>query len=162
MVSLLQVPGTRVSYSDLQWVLWRVTMRFIKILAFWMFFVFPLGAVTAAEVSPEAIKGAKTVSATEAKALFDKGVLFVDVRKNSDWEAGRIPGAEHLELKKVYTETSLVDLAPKIEELVIYCNGPKCMRSSKACAKAVNWGFKKVYYFRDGFPAWQAASYPVE
>jgi rhodanese-related sulfurtransferase len=116
----------------------------------------------AAKVSPTEINGATTVDAATAKQLFDRGVVFVDVRKNSDWEAGRVPGAVHLELKKVLSEDKLVKVASKATEIVMYCNGAKCMRSSKAAAKAVSWGFAKVYYFRDGFPAWEAAGYAVE
>ena len=52
--------------------------------------------------------------------------------------------------------------AGKDEAVVIYCNGEKCMRSSKACAQAVEWGFTNISYFRDGFPAWKAAGYPTE
>ena len=116
----------------------------------------------ASEVSPMEVEGALTVDAHKAKALFDEGLLFVDTRKDSDWEAGRIPDAEHLELKSVFSEASLLEIASKDQPLVFYCNGEHCMRSSKACAKAVSWGFKNVYYFRDGFPAWKAAGYPVE
>ena len=120
------------------------------------------GLAQAATVSPTDIAGATSVTAAEAKALFDKGVAFVDVRKDSDFEAGRVPGAIHLELKKVLNEDSLAAAIGKDQEVVIYCNGEKCMRSSKACEKAVAWGFSKVYYFRDGFPAWDAAGYAVE
>ncbi len=112
--------------------------------------------------SPAQIDGATTVDATKAKSMFDKGTLFVDVRKDKDFNAGRIPGAEHIELKKVLSEATLGKVAKKGQAVVIYCNGPKCMRSSKASAKAVGWGFKKVYYFRDGFPAWKSAGYPTE
>lgn len=118
--------------------------------------------VQAAGVSPSDIEGARTISTSDAKALFDKGVLFIDVRKDSDWDAGRVPGAEHLELKKIFSEASLAELAGKDEQIVIYCNGEKCMRSSKACAKAVEWGFTNLHYYRDGFPAWKNANYPVE
>lgn len=120
----------------------------------------PLQAV--AEVSPTDIAGATTVDAKQAKALFEKGVVFVDVRKNSDWDAGRIPGAEHIELKKVFNEAALSEVVSKDQEVVFYCNGPKCMRSSKASEQAVAWNFERVYYFRDGIPAWQEAGYPVE
>ena len=130
----------------------------VAIIATFLFAAPSLAAVD----SPEKINGATTVSTAEAKALFEKGVTFIDVRKNSDWEAGRIPGAKHLELKKVLSEESLAKVAGKDKQIVIYCNGPKCMRSSKACAKAVAWGFSKIYYFRDGFPAWQSQGYPVE
>ena len=118
--------------------------------------------VQAAKESPTAVAGATTIDAAKAKELFDKGVPFVDVRKNSDWDAGRIPGAKHIELKKVYNESELLKVAPKDKEVVLYCNGAGCMRSSHAAQKAVGWGFKKVYYFRLGFPSWQAAGYPTE
>lgn len=112
--------------------------------------------------SPMNVDGANTVSTEQAKALFDKEILFLDVRSDADWEAGRIPGAEHLELKKVYSKDTLAELVKPDEEVVIYCNGPKCLRSSDACKKAVEWGWKKVHYFRDGFPAWKGAGLPVE
>lgn len=35
------------------------------------------------------------------------------------------------------------------------------MRASLAVGKAVDWGYRKVYYFRDGFIGWRAAGYPV-
>lgn len=114
-------------------------------------------------ISPKMIEGAITVNSAEAKSLFDQEVLFVDVRKDSDWDAGRIPGAVHLDNKKgVFSEASLSAEASKDEKLVIYCNGEKCPRSAKGCKDAVAWGFKQVYYFRDGFPAWKSAGYPVE
>ena len=117
----------------------------------------------AASVSPETIDGATTVDAAMAKKLFDEEVLFVDVRKDSDWDAGRIPGAVHLDNKKgVFSEASLSEEIGKDEKVVIYCNGPKCMRSSKGCTSAVAWGFTNVYYFRGGFPEWKAAGFPVE
>lgn len=115
-----------------------------------------------ADVSPTAIDGATTISTDEAKGLFDKGVTFIDVRKDSDWDAGRIPGAVHIELKKVYSEVELAKATTKDQEVVIYCNGESCLRSSKACSEAVSWGFSKVYYYRDGFPAWDASGNPVE
>lgn len=114
------------------------------------------------KVSPLVISGATTIDATKAKQLFDRGLPFVDVRKDKDWEAGRIPGAIHLELKKIYNQDRLAKVVKKADEVVIYCNGTKCMRSSKACKQAVAWGFTKVYYFRGGFPEWQAADYPAE
>ena len=33
------------------------------------------------------------------------------------------------------------------------------MRASLAVGKAVNWGYTKVYYFRDGFIGWRAAGH---
>ena len=128
-------------------------------------FAFAVSTVPAANantLSPEKIYGATNVDAAAAMKLFSKGVVFVDVRKDSDWEAGRIPGAEHLELKKIFSEATLSEIAGKDQEIVFYCNGPKCMRSSNASAQAVSWGFTNVYYFRGGIPEWIAADYPTE
>lgn len=134
--------------------------KFLSTLIVGVFLATSAGA--SSDVSPTEITGAKTVSASEAKALFDEGVIFIDVRKDSDWEAGRIPDAVHIELKKVYSPDTLGAEVPKGEKVVFYCNGEKCKRSSKASAKAVEWGYTNVYYFRDGFPAWKAAGYSVE
>ena len=124
--------------------------------------VFSLHSYAGDKVSPMTIEGATSVDVVKAKALFDEGVLFVDVRSDKDWNAGRMPDAVHIELKKVFTEESLSKEIGKDEPMVIYCNGEKCLRSSDAVAKAVSWGFKKINYYRDGFPAWKKAGYPVE
>ncbi len=112
--------------------------------------------------SPLEVAGATTVDAAAAKALLDRGARFVDVRSRARWEQGHPPGAVSLFLKTDLSEASLSAVAAKDQPLVIYCEGPKCLLSSKSCAKAVSWGFTKVHYFRNGFPGWQAAGYPIE
>ncbi len=115
-----------------------------------------------AQESPLRVDGATTVDAATAKTLFDRGVYFVDVRTKDLWEAGHIPGAAFLDLFSGFNEDNLLKVAAKDQEVVIYCAGPGCKRSGKACAKAVSWGFKKVYYFRLGYPAWRAAGFPTD
>ncbi len=114
------------------------------------------------EAAPLTVDGASTVTVAQAKDLFDQGAIFIDPRGDADWDAGRIPGSIHLALKGGLTADSLAEVAGKDEPVVFYCNGVKCGVSSKACIKAVSWGFTKVYYFREGFPGWEAAGYPVE
>jgi rhodanese-related sulfurtransferase len=135
--------------------------RFPRIAAFFCVFFFAAVPAQATE-SPLTVEGAETIDAAAAKALFDQGALFVDVRKDKDWGAGRIPDAEHLELKSAFSEETLSKHVKKDEPVVLYCNGASCLRSSEASQQAVGWGFKKVYYFRLGFPAWKAAGYPTE
>jgi adenylate cyclase len=115
-----------------------------------------------AEVSPNEIPGATTVDAAGAKTMFNRGVPFVDVRADSDRSLGHIPGDIHLNLDDAFGEESLAAVVGKDQEVVIYCMGPRCLRSSQACAKAVSWGFTRVFYFREGFPAWKAAGHPFE
>ena len=131
-----------------------------KTILFLSILLVPFGAL--AEMSPETVQGATTIDGSRAKALFDAGALFVDPRKNSDWEAGRVPGALHLELNTALTEDALLGEAEKGDDVVFYCNGIKCTVSTSACEKAVAWGFKNVYYYRTGFPDWKERGYPVE
>jgi rhodanese-related sulfurtransferase len=119
-------------------------------------------ATFAAEESPMEVAGATTVDTAKAKELFEAGAAFVDVRSDTDWEAGRIPGAIHIELKSKYNEQSLAAEVGKDEAVVIYCNGAACLRSSQASQMAVEWGFTKVNYYRDGYPAWKNAGHAVE
>ena len=121
-----------------------------------------LGAMANEPESRETVPGAITIDGTKAKALFDKGVVFIDVRNDKDWEAGRLPDAVHLELKNGFSEAAVGQVVKKDQDVVFYCNGPKCLRSSEACGQAVAWGFTKVHYYRLGFPDWKSRGYPVE
>ncbi len=112
-------------------------------------------------VSPTEVSGATTVDHVAAKALFDRGITFIDVRGDGSWNNGHIPDAVHLDLKGGFSEAALSAAVTKGQEVVIYCMGPRCLLSSKACALAVAWGFENIYYLREGFPSWKAAGYPV-
>ena len=110
------------------------------------------------------VQGAIEVDAAEAKRLFDRGVRFVDARGDRAWRDGHIPGAVHLGLEPataVLNEATLSQVVAKDKEVVFYCGDRSCYLSPCACAKALTWGFTKVYYFADGFPGWSAADYAV-
>ncbi len=114
------------------------------------------------QVSPSFIPGATSIDVVEAKQLYDRGVTFIDTRPEVDWNTGHVAGAVLLELEKMFTEEALSKLIDPAEEAVIYCQGSRCLRSSKATEEAVVWGFEKIYYFRDGYPAWKTAAFPIE
>lgn len=114
------------------------------------------------DATPESVEGATTVDAAAAKQLFDQEAAFVDLRKQNVWNAGRIPGAIWLEFKNGFNEQTLTAEVDKDEKVVFYCSGVHCPRSAKAATSAVGWGYQQVYYFREGYPAWKSAGYPVE
>ena len=96
--------------------------------------------------------------------------MFLDTptKAEGQWEKGRVSGAINLPwadyaAKKRLRETSLNGILDKTEEVVFYCDGPgnACI-PSKVTAKAVNWGYQKVYYFKGGAAAWKEAGYPIE
>jgi rhodanese-related sulfurtransferase len=116
-------------------------------------FAFGLSAgVHAAKVSPMQVNGATTVDTAKARSLFDDQVAVVDVRRDSDRAPGRIPGVIHLDIKSVVNDANLSEEVGKNEAVVYYCKGESCRRSAIACKMAVEWGFSKVFYYRDGFP----------
>lgn len=138
----------------------------------------PLGGAMAADIdlpvksgsdyiSPETVEGAETVDTEKAHKLWENRTVFVDVRKDTDFEAGRIPGAVQIiydpgKDNQPLTEESLTEVVEKDQPFVCYCNGHNCDRSSWCAALANKWGWQEVYYYRDGFPAWAEAGHPVE
>jgi 3-mercaptopyruvate sulfurtransferase SseA len=62
-------------------------------------------------------------------------------------------------------EATLLEIVDKTEEVVFYggeLNDTFNPWPSFACAKALTWGFTRVYYFPGGIGAWNEAGYPVE
>jgi rhodanese-related sulfurtransferase len=108
------------------------------------------------------VAGATTIDLKQAKLLHDRGVKFVDVRAAKGFAGGHIPGAFNLDVATELSRDSLSHIVGKDEEFVLSCHGKTCPDSAYASAKAVLWGFKHVYYFSAGFPAWNEAGYPVE
>jgi rhodanese-related sulfurtransferase len=117
--------------------------------------------------SPMSAPGATTVDAAKAHSLWQERAWFVDPRKPGQYEDSRIPGALNIEYdpgtpNQQLTAETLEAEVPKSDPVVFYCNAEGCDRSSWGAALAAEWGWEKVYYFRDGLPGWISAGYPVE
>ena len=105
------------------------------------------------------VKGATTIDVPTAKALHDRGVIFVDIFYM--WTAAHIPGAYYVDvIAGEFDEFELLKIVEKDQEVVIY--GGVNRYAANASAMAVMWGFEKIYYFRDGTEGWNSAGYPVE
>lgn len=111
--------------------------------------------------SPETVQGAITTSLEQARALFDEGAVFIDVRNPRLFAKGHIEGAHHLDLKSGFDLEAVSSLASREQPIVIYCSGVVCSRSYRASERAVSWGYQRVHYFREGIAAWREAGYPV-
>jgi TolB-like protein/Flp pilus assembly protein TadD/rhodanese-related sulfurtransferase len=108
------------------------------------------------------VDGAKRIDAAHAKDLHAKGVVFVDVRGAGSFRAGHIPSAVNLEMSTGLSKEALSRLVGDNNAMAFYCFGKYCPRSTYACAKALLWGYERVYYFAGGLPAWKNAGYPTE
>ena len=59
-------------------------------------------------------------------------------------------------------QQSLEMIAPdKTKPILSYCNGIRCLRSSDAVAKALDWGYKNIFWFRGGWNEWTEKRLPV-
>ena len=89
----------------------------------------------------------------------DKGFLLVDVREESEWNAGHIPGATHL--GKGVIERDIEQKVPDPgKELILYCGGG--FRSALAAENLGRMGYTNVISMDGGWRGWKEAGYPVE
>jgi rhodanese-related sulfurtransferase len=88
----------------------------------------------------------------------DKMVL-VDVREDSEWARGHLPGAMHL--GKGVIERDVERAFPdKDTALVLYCGGG--YRSALAGDNLLKMGYTNVISMDGGWRAWVEAGYPTE
>jgi rhodanese-related sulfurtransferase len=116
------------------------------------------------------IEGATEIDLATAKSFYDRGVVFIDGSTEQNWREGPIPNSVHLPTarnsadptKPRLTEFTLRAIADESDEIVFLWCGPGLSCTPWAAAKAIKWGYQKVYYFVGGAPAWKAAGYPIE
>jgi hydroxyacylglutathione hydrolase len=98
------------------------------------------------------------VRAVDAHTLAElNDVDIIDVRAESEWEGGRIPGARHIFLGDLLEESEQL---PRDRTLVIACQGGS--RSSIGASLLRARGFQNIINFPGGFAAWRNAGLPVE
>ena len=86
-----------------------------------------------------------------------RDVVVIDVRPQTEYEAGHIPGARSLppdEVRKRLREL------PKDVEIVAYCRGPFCIYADDA-ARALGRRGVRARRLEDGFPEWRRAGLAV-
>jgi rhodanese-related sulfurtransferase/Tfp pilus assembly protein PilF len=108
------------------------------------------------------VTGVTEIGASSAGALFDRGVRFVDVRPRAGYAIGHVPGAINLSLVTDLSREELIKVARPDDQIVFYCDSRYCESSAIAAAKAVRWGYTRVYRMTGGVPAWKKADCPIE
>jgi len=114
-------------------------------------------------IAPENVAGAIAVSAEEVieLILLNPDLIVIDSRKKTEYAKGHIEGAVNL-LNTDMNQQSLEMLAPdKTKPVLFYCNGVRCLRSADAVTKALDWGYKNIFWFRGGWNEWTEKRLPV-
>jgi rhodanese-related sulfurtransferase len=123
--------------------------------------------------TPTSLAGATVVDTAKVKSLMEGGAVIIDARVANEYAEAHIKGAISVPYKEKSAKAIGYNAAEdsfnltklpgnKSAAIVFSCNGPECWKSYKAGAAAIKAGYKKVYWFRDGFPAWKAKGLPVE
>jgi rhodanese-related sulfurtransferase len=110
------------------------------------------------------VEDAKTrvreVGVAEARRKLEKNeALLIDVREDSEWEAGHARGAIHL--GKGIIERDIEQQVPdKTASIILYCGGG--FRSALSADTLQTMGYTNVISMAGGWRAWQAEGAPVE
>lgn len=109
----------------------------------------------------DAKKNIRQTNVQEVKKQLDAGekIILVDVREESEWARGHLPGAVYL--GKGIIERDIEQKIPdKNAPLVLYCGGG--FRSALAAENLQKMGYTKVISMDGGWKGWLAAGYPTE
>lgn len=102
----------------------------------------------------------REVNVDEARRKLESGkAKLIDVREESEWEAGHARGAQHM--GKGVIERDIEERVPdKKAELILYCGGG--FRSALSADNIQKMGYTNVSSMAGGWRAWQEAGAPVE
>jgi rhodanese-related sulfurtransferase len=102
----------------------------------------------------------REVNVDETRKRLESGkARLIDVREESEWEAGHALGAQHIG-KGVIERDIEQKVADKNTELILYCGGG--FRSALSADNLQKMGYTNVASMSGGWRAWQAAGAPVE
>lgn len=109
----------------------------------------------------EARRHVQETDVRKVRARQEKGekFLLVDVREDSEWAKGHLPGATHL--GKGVIERDIEAQVPDTgREIVLYCGGG--FRSILAAENLRKMGYTNVISMDGGYRGWTEAGFPVE
>ena len=103
----------------------------------------------------------KETNVPDVKRRMDRGEKFVlvDVREDSEWAQGHLPGAIHL--GKGIIERDIEQRVPDTSaKLILYCGGG--FRSALTADNLQKMGYSNVESMDGGWKGWKDAGYPTQ
>ena len=100
------------------------------------------------------------VDPSEVKPHLGNGVVLVDVRESTEWDAGHIPGAKHV--PRGYLESRIEGVVPdRSQHVVLYCaSGQRSALAAKTLTDLM--GYERVESMTGGITLWKDRGYDVE
>ena len=109
----------------------------------------------------EAKKRVMETNVADVKRRLDAGekIVLVDVREESEWAGGHLPGAVHL--GKGIIERDIEQRVPDTNtKLILYCGGG--FRSALAAENLQRMGYKNAVSMDGGWRGWTESGYPIQ
>jgi rhodanese-related sulfurtransferase len=78
---------------------------------------------------------------------------IVDARSQTEYEEGHIEGSVNLPAEQTTAKLPKME-SDKARDIIFYCNGVKCTKSTKAARAALALGYTNVLEYNEGMPAW--------
>ena len=109
----------------------------------------------------DAKKHVKETNAADVKRRLDAGEKFVlvDVREESEWGRGHLPGAVHLG-KGIIERDIEQRVSDTNTKLILYCGGG--FRSALSADNLQKMGYTNVESMDGGWRAWLEAGFPTQ
>jgi rhodanese-related sulfurtransferase/DNA-binding transcriptional ArsR family regulator len=92
-----------------------------------------------------------------ATKMRSKNVVILDIRPETEFKNGHIPGAINIPIEEL---TTRIKKLQKNKEYVAYCRGPFCVFADEAVAMLNKKGFT-ARRLNEGFPDWALKGLPV-
>lgn len=140
--------------ADLQEITWHLLRIGYDLPAGWL-----AGGIMAWRVAGRDVEGVAqwTVDELRERMAADSDLYVLDVRQPGEWQAGHVPGAQHISGAALVDR---IDEVPKDRAIAVYCGSG--YRSSVGCSVLKAAGRTCVNNVLGGFTAWRTRNLPVE
>jgi rhodanese-related sulfurtransferase len=108
------------------------------------------------KVTEDAPTGEVELDPKRVAELAAQGAVLIDVRRDYEWEGGRIAGARHIEVNEL---TAQAESIPKDQPVIFYCRTGN--RSGMAAAAFREAGYD-AHNMAGGIQAWVDAGLEIE
>lgn len=123
----------------------------------------------ASGLTPQAVPGATTISAREAKCLIDrygKDIVVFAALNDDDRLPDAILGLEAADTDPAVQPLlaqfmSQVTGGNKAQPIIVYCHHEQCFLSYNVSLRLVQAGYTQVLWMRDGLSAWKKGGYAL-
>jgi rhodanese-related sulfurtransferase len=108
------------------------------------------------KVTEDAPTGEVELDPKRVAELAAQGAVLIDVRRDYEWEGGRIAGARHIEVNELIAQAESI---PKDQPVIFYCRTGN--RSGMAAAAFREAGYD-AHNMAGGIQAWVDAGLEIE